>query len=229
MDTPGQILKAEREQRKISVREVARRLRLNPDYLTAIEQDAYDRIPAEVFARSYLRMYAGELGLDGDYIIALYEKRAEFEAPAKEEQPAYEDVNHQERRPPGFNKTVVIAVALAFIMIAAFFIFREKGPEEVPGNMPVQDVVTETSGSGTEVAGGLSLKIIADEITWVRVRPDGGEPREWLLRKGQSVEVRAQKFFLLKVGNAGGTRLVLNGEDLGVAGARGKVVDITIP
>jgi len=34
--------------------------------------------------------------------------------------------------------------------------------------------------------------------------------------------------FKLKIGNAGGTRLILNGEDLGSLGPPGKIVDLTL-
>jgi cytoskeletal protein RodZ len=229
METPGQILRAEREQRKLSVKDIARRLHLNPDYLTAIEQDDYSRIPAEVFTKSYLRMYAGELGLDGDYIIKLYEKRSDSTAPAEEEQPVLESLLKEKIQSIKINRTTVIATAAVLILVAAFFIFREKDSQETAGNATTEERVTQGPSPGEEAARKLTLEIIAEEITWVWVRPDGGEPREWLLRKGQHVEVTAEKFFRLKVGNAGGTRLVLNGEDLGVAGPRGKVVDITIP
>jgi len=72
MDTPGKILKTEREKQGKSLKEISVNLKLSNDYLTAIEEDNYSELPAEVFTKAYLRLYADELGLDGDYILDLF-------------------------------------------------------------------------------------------------------------------------------------------------------------
>ena len=44
-----------------------------------------------------------------------------------------------------------------------------------------------------------------------------------------TLTLEANEKFVIKVGNAGGTKLFLNGKDLGVLGPPGKVTDIVIP
>ena len=73
MDTPGNVLRAERERQKKPLKDVARKLKINIKYLEAIEDDDYDVLPAEVFARSYIRLYADELDLDSTKLLALFE------------------------------------------------------------------------------------------------------------------------------------------------------------
>jgi hypothetical protein len=64
----------------------------------------------------------------------------------------------------------------------------------------------------------------------MRVRADGGEQREVLLQKGQTVRFGAEKGFVVTVGNAGGIRLALNGAALPSLGATGQVIrDLAIP
>ena len=72
MDTPGNILKSERTKQNKSISGIARSLKISVDYLEAIEEDRYDLLPAEVYARAYLRLYAETLGLESDYILSLY-------------------------------------------------------------------------------------------------------------------------------------------------------------
>ena len=80
-----------------------------------------------------------------------------------------------------------------------------------------------------KISGKLVLKIIAEELTWASVSIDGGEYKESLLRAGESVTIMAEDKFNLKIGNAGGTKLVLNGKELGKLGPHGKVVNIELP
>ncbi|KPK29606.1 MAG: hypothetical protein AMK70_15615 [Nitrospira bacterium SG8_35_1] len=75
INTPGSILKAEREKQNKSLEEIAHRLKLSPDYLQAIEEGSYGSIPAEIFVKAYIRFYADALGLDSDFILDLYHKK----------------------------------------------------------------------------------------------------------------------------------------------------------
>jgi cytoskeleton protein RodZ len=63
MDTPGNVLRAERERQKKSLKEIAKRLKINIQYIKAIEEDDYSLLPAEVFTKAYLRIYAEALEL----------------------------------------------------------------------------------------------------------------------------------------------------------------------
>ena len=49
------------------------------------------------------------------------------------------------------------------------------------------------------------------------------------MRSGDAVTVTGSERFAIKIGNAGGTRLIFNDEDLGELGPHGKVVDIVLP
>lgn len=76
----------------------------------------------------------------------------------------------------------------------------------------------------------LLLEATAVEPTWMRVQADGGEQREVLLQKGQTVRFGAEKGFVVTVGNAGGIQLALNGVALPSLGATGQVIrDLALP
>ncbi len=53
METAGTILKAEREKQNKSLKKIAQELKVNIDYLKAIESDDYNAIPAEVFTKAW--------------------------------------------------------------------------------------------------------------------------------------------------------------------------------
>ena len=72
VQTPGQILKAAREARKISIGEIAQRLLLSKSTIVALEEDNYSRIPAPVYAEGYLKAYAQFLQIPIDAVLASF-------------------------------------------------------------------------------------------------------------------------------------------------------------
>ncbi len=86
MDTPGNLLRSEREKQDKSLEDIEKVLKINIEYLRAIEKDNYGMLPADLFVKSYLRSYSNTLGLESDNILALYNKQFGT-ATAKEPEP----------------------------------------------------------------------------------------------------------------------------------------------
>ena len=63
MQTLGQQLRAERERQSLSIEDLAARTRIRPQLFQAIEADRPQDFPGRFFYRSFLRQYAGLLGL----------------------------------------------------------------------------------------------------------------------------------------------------------------------
>ena len=66
----GEWLRAARARRNIGIDEVARDTRINQSYLEAIEGGHFEELPAPVYARGFVRMYARYLGLDPELAVA---------------------------------------------------------------------------------------------------------------------------------------------------------------
>ena len=75
----------------------------------------------------------------------------------------------------------------------------------------------------------LSLSITAADTTWISVRIDSNDPKEWLLKQGEKISLSASERFVIKTGNAGSTKIIFNGEDLGTLGGQGQVLEVTLP
>jgi len=76
----------------------------------------------------------------------------------------------------------------------------------------------------SEAAGSLVLQATAVSDTWLQVEIDGEKRQPLLLASGKSVQWEAQDRFRLTVGNAKGTRLALNGQDIPLQSGRSNVV-----
>lgn len=66
---PGAALQAAREARQLSVPQVADQLKLSSAVVTALEANDWDRLPAQVFVRGYVRAYARLMGLDDEELL----------------------------------------------------------------------------------------------------------------------------------------------------------------
>lgn len=64
-ETIGRILSRARTEQGVSLAETSTATKLKPAYLEAMEHDDFDELPAPVYARNFVRIYANYLGLDG--------------------------------------------------------------------------------------------------------------------------------------------------------------------
>lgn len=238
MDTPGSLLKAEREKQKQSLSDIESLLKINIEYLRAIEQDDYERLPGDIFVRSYLRSYSGVLGLDAGAVLQLYNKcfKEPSAAPPPPKRPMRDMLS---RLKPLYIYLVPACIIIALIWAGLYTKQNTEQPEPLSVAKPPQEVKdirkekiykeTPEPIEKTAPEEELSLEIHARELTWVSVKIDSGGAEEHLLRAGESKTLTAHEKFVIKVGNAGGTSLILNGNDIGPLGPHGQVAEITLP
>ena len=73
METPGIMLKREREARGLTIKYIASETKISEPSIMAIENNDFDSFPAEVFVRGFLRNYARVLSIPSEEIIHAYE------------------------------------------------------------------------------------------------------------------------------------------------------------
>jgi cytoskeletal protein RodZ len=83
MDSIGAFLRRERELRQVSLEELVQTTRVPLRMLQRIEEDRFEELPGDVFARGFLRSYARALGLDADRLLMRFAegRKAETKAP----------------------------------------------------------------------------------------------------------------------------------------------------
>ena len=116
---------------KIEINEAETRTKIRAKYLRAMENEEWDLLPGEVYARSFLRTYAEYLGLDAreltDDFKRLYEHPSDHEAPpiTPARRGRREPRERRERRDSGRPRRrvgvppwAVIGVVLAAVVVA---------------------------------------------------------------------------------------------------------------
>jgi cytoskeleton protein RodZ len=80
MATFGENLRREREMRGVTLEEIAESTKISTRLLRALEQEHFSELPGGVFTRSFIRAYAGYLGLDAEHVLAEYRQAAQPES-----------------------------------------------------------------------------------------------------------------------------------------------------
>ena len=70
LKTPGQILKAVRESKNLTLDDISQRILLRPRIIQELEADDYSHVFARVYAEGYLKAYAKVLGIAADELLA---------------------------------------------------------------------------------------------------------------------------------------------------------------
>ncbi len=74
--TIGEYLRNSREARHLTIADISQDLHIREEYLQALELDAWDKLPGEVYGQGFLRSYAKYLDLDAEALVS-YRKRLE--------------------------------------------------------------------------------------------------------------------------------------------------------
>ncbi len=94
----------------------------------------------------------------------------------------------------------------------------------LPTASPGPAISKAGEAGGAESPGPLVLQATAVADTWLRIEIDRDKPLTLLLTSGKSVQWEAHERFRLTVGNARGTRLALNGQDIPLQSGRSNVM-----
>jgi cytoskeletal protein RodZ len=126
MESIGEFFRQVRETKGLTIDEVASKTRIRTDFVKALEDGNFAKLPDQVFARGFVRSYARSLGLDEDDAIhrfaqsagAYYDKQGERER-LKIRQA------EEERKRQANRKAVAIAIGIA-ILTLIFLLSREQ-------------------------------------------------------------------------------------------------------
>lgn len=73
------------------------------------------------------------------------------------------------------------------------------------------------------------LELIAVDKTWVFISVDDQEAKDMILNQGDSIKWSAKKGFSVRIGNAGGIKLIFDGQEIGPLGEKGQVISLNLP
>jgi transcriptional regulator with XRE-family HTH domain len=227
--TLGEVLRAERERQGLGLDQIEEATRIRTAQLRAIEEDRLDALPAEAYARAFVRDYADELGMDADATVGLFnEQWSRTHTTASEPAPVIRPpLAAAARRPLG-----VASVGLALVLLlvsAALFLTRGSGHASPAAQPPPTSHATSSASTNppsstttpppaAPVVSHLTVTA-ATGACWIEARrgsATGPLLAERTLAQGEGIRLRGQHIWL-RLGDPANVQLRLNGQPLALA------------
>jgi cytoskeletal protein RodZ len=251
----GTKLREAREAQGIQLEEAANVTRIGKNYLIALEEEMFGRLPSPAYVKGFLRVYAGFLGLSGDEIVSLYEKSLP--------QPQTAQRNEEVRGLPAkrkipFSTPLFWSIPILLLIPVGAWLYSTLGngkiaQKVVTGNNSVQKTAApvfiphstvahakdnenfpspnrtnENIAPSTPLRSGIILKLKVNQDCWLSITIDDLTTQQYDLKAGDLIEWKGEKVFALDLGNAGGVEAELNGRSLPPFGGQGKSVHVVL-
>jgi cytoskeletal protein RodZ len=253
MTSVGDILRAARESQGRTLSEIAQELCVVQAYLRAIESGDVKNLPGLFFYKSFVRQYAAILAVDEKLIRPQLEALSAAEEPSphpdiRVPEPLVEQTNRRfvPDIPLGWSLAGLAAVVL---LCSGFYAWWTRVPvpaaasktavvintqmptqaafntQPVANSAPVANP-TSVADSAPEALSGIVLKLSATERTWLSISSGGHEVFSGFLQPSESKTLTGLDVGTMRVGNAAGISVHLNGKPIGPLGERGQVLTI---
>lgn len=124
----GEKLKRLRSERRISLSEVSRFTHIQIKYLEYIELGDYDKLPADVYVKGFLKNYAEFLGIDSKILIKLFEKEKGIDRNIKKKNGDYSQKIFKPLNIKFFSitpKRIALILGVSSVLLILFLLYAE--------------------------------------------------------------------------------------------------------
>src|SRR3954468_9109161 len=233
----GSRLRAARERRGVSLRQIAARTKISVGVLEALERNDISRLPGGIFSRAVVRAYAIEIGLDPEE--AIQEFIAQFPQdsvtaghPQTRPVEDFESVESDRRTASTFLKLIAISLPIAGAVLYFSTAGRRRAPAELPDS---RQAVVNPDASHVRLLrdlpgsnAPLAVVIVGRGASVVTVAVDGESQGAQAIAAGDRRFFAAERELLLEVGDAAAVALTVNGEPARPLGASGQPASLNL-
>lgn len=124
--TLGEKLIKFRSESRLSVADMAKATKIQGKYIEALERGQYEKLPANVYVRGYLRSYARYLNIDEKVLVRLYEQERNISSNIRPEAPHKNVFTNVTNRTYTFSprSLVITAITLIILSVAIYLWFQ---------------------------------------------------------------------------------------------------------
>lgn len=144
----GDKLRSAREAKRLSIEDIEKATKIQSRYLTAIEQNDFEKLPGDFYVRAFIRQYAQVVGLDGKKLLGEYHQ----EVPKAEPDEYVEDsidnkseevektTNNKKKIWQTYLPRVVIGLGIVVIVLMCYVVYAHFSSTGNQNNDTTSDV-----------------------------------------------------------------------------------------
>jgi cytoskeletal protein RodZ len=229
----GERLRAAREEKGVSLEDIAAQTRIPRRHLASIETGDWDTLPAPTYTIGFAKSYASAVGLDRVEIGDQLREEMGGQRFASNAADVFEPADPRRTMPKGLVIGGIIAVA---ILIAVMTWLNKRSLEQPEAqNSPVADQATAPAAAPNarpaqaQAAAQGPVVLTATAPAWIQVTDQGKSLFAGMLQPGQTYTVPATATApMLKAGKPEALNVSVGGAPAPAVGPPGKVTTVSL-
>lgn len=243
----GTILKEARLAKGLSIADAEQATSVRARYLEAVENDEYEKTPGEVFLKGIIRNYGNYLGLDGLELVKLYKANHQGvaaeninSAGIREVEKVRLNIQLKEKRDIGSGTgrfempqlpmkqiaaglAVVVLLGIGYVAVPKVIDYFKNMPQVEQKQEEVQ-ANASTAVKPPSILDKVQVEMEAKDSCWTEVTADGKEVFVGMLNAKDKRTFEAKDKIVVKYGNIGAMKLIVNGQPVDLKGEHGVAV-----
>jgi len=245
----GGKLRAARERRGISLRQIANATKISVGVLEALERNDISRLPGGIFGRAFVRSYAVEVGLDPEETIQEFIAQFPHDSvtvghPTSAQVEDTEALESDRRTASTFIRLILVSLPIAAVVVwlsasgrlSTRSALRDRTPAPVSSTPAPPDPTpaptpsptpTPTPSATPSPLPRLTVTVSASRECTVSTTADG-KKLERTLQPGERATLDVRRELVITAGDAGAITLTINGAAAKPLGADGEAATVRL-
>lgn len=192
----GEKLKSAREAKGLSIGDIEKATKIQSRYLTAIENNEFDKLPGDFYVRAFIRQYAQVVGLDGKELLSDYHEDVPEADPDQYVENSIDNKSEEVRQTTDNKKNlwknylprIAIALGVIVVILVVYFLYAHisSGGQS---NQADNNSVTVSSQKSSSSSKKPKKKVVATPVKVKKINDN--EYRVLGLKKNRKLVVRA--------------------------------------
>jgi len=247
----GNVFRRTRESKNITFEQIDTNIRIKPQFIEAIEEERFDIFSSEVMLKGFISNYAIYLELDADEMLAMYDhghRTGTIQSRAGGQDGITFLSIPLSRDSSSFSINALMATLIIAIIIGSIGYYMLNisslgiidylyGDDDLPFNNDDSAITLPTSTPSPiptstitptatrQYYTGVSIELVIVERTWVQILVDNENEFKGFLEAGENRHWEGEKQVAVRASNAGGVEVHINGQNMGLMGDNGELVD----
>lgn len=245
----GARIKQLREERNLSIEQIASATKLRRDVISFIEAEEWQKLDLPVFVRNQIRLIANAIEANESELLEMFESDlpSDIQSSSNLVQSKPNEMNIFEKQGksalPAKRNPNLLYFIIGFVVVAAVVVFAVFSQTNADNSLPETDVTASESQTPNDSTSpspqssdpsvdllGVSVVLQATGRSWITATGSAGNSLfSSFLNANDTITLTDSTSIALVIGDSGVINVTVNDENLGFLGGLGAPIEITFP